>query len=566
MFRRSASAGKLPLRAAPFVVLVAGLLTAGVQPVHAGVPPAADPPFHCYLTWQGDPGSTVTVNFHTTLPHAFPQVRFDTESHGGDAAAYRFAVPASTHVIPGLDAIPGAGRFIHVAELTGLSPGAVYYFVPGSSDGGYTGERSVCLPSTDLDGLRFVAGGDVGTDAAVVPLLQAAAAESPRFAIIGGDVAYADGNLANWAAWDLWLHNWETNMVTPDGFTVPLIVAIGNHEVAGGFGAFDDPLTRAPFYFGLFAQSGRGFDEPRSAYFRRDFGPELSLLVLDSGHVTPIVGVQSDWIANQLSGASNVDLRLAAYHVPMYPSHRAFDGAPSPALREAWLALFDAWGLDVAFENHDHMLKRTFPLRANRPEAEGTVYLGDGCFGQAPRTGAQAVALEDPDVLDALGLEANYLAAWAAERHFWMAEIVRAPASQRFTAVFRALDENGEVLDEMLLDLELRDSGSNPNCVFAVLFGVNSGGTTGVLPRLRAFRDDWLLRFKVAAPVAEIYYRLSPHAARWLRGHPAASDRLVIFALITAIASSMCAASAPLWKARRGSSRVMTSVQIRRCA
>jgi hypothetical protein len=44
--------------------------------------------------------------------------------------------------------------------------------------------------------------------------------------------------------------------------------------------------------------------------------------------------------------------------------------------------------LTVSFENHDHAYKRTRVLRANQAATNGTVYIGDGCWGRTPRAAA----------------------------------------------------------------------------------------------------------------------------------------------------------------------------------
>lgn len=490
--------------------------------------PAPDAPFHCYLTWEDDPTTTITVNFHTRNPHTLPEVRFDSQPHSGNAAAYPFRVTATTHVIPGLNDFVGASRQIHVAQLDGLTAGGTYYFVAGSPDGGYTAERQVQLPSANPVGMRFVVGGDVATGSAVPGLLQAAAAQSPVFAIIGGDAAYDDGELSNWPLWEAWLQNWETYMVTPEGATIPIVMAIGNHEVAGGFNAVADPLASAPFYFGYFAQSGRGFSEPRSAVFRRDFGPELMVLILDSGHVTAVGGEQADWIADQLASARAVDLRLAAYHVAMYPSHRPFDGLESARLRDAWLPLFDAWELDLAFEHHDHMLKRTLPLRANRPEFGGTVYIGDGCFGQEPRTGEQAMALDDPAELAALGLEADYLDHWASARHFWLVEVEQDTRSGRPQIALAALNASAVVLDDTVIIVDDDDDHDHDSsgfvCFVSLVLGANSGANAYAVAELRSFRDARLMQSRVGTVAVSAYYRLSPALCDWFSARPQALD------------------------------------------
>lgn len=402
--------------------------------------------FHCYLTWQGDTGTTMTVNYHSA--EAGPShVFFDTESQDGDPAAYRFVAEGTSHHVPFLRLFEDADRPVHTVELTGLSPGETYFFVAGDEATGFSTEKKFRTIS-DNGALRIVSGGDIGTGSAVSGLFRHAAAQDPHVALVGGDIAYADGRLKEWDEWDEWLDLWERHMVTPDGYEVPMILAAGNHEVDSSFFAFATPLFSAPFYFGYLAQDGSGIEPGRRAYFSRWLGNNLRLFVLDSAHVTPLTGHQLDWLRAELAATPDDVLTVALYHVPLYPSHRNFGPLSISALvRTAWRRTFDEFGLDLGFENHDHMHKRTHPLRNNRIDPEGTVYLGDGCFGRSPRDGDQARRLEDPAELARLGLEENYLAAWASRRHFWSLEYD--PVTGALTAM--AIDETGTIFDSTQL-------------------------------------------------------------------------------------------------------------------
>jgi hypothetical protein len=55
-------------------------------------------------------------------------------------------------------------------------------------------------------------------------------------------------------------------------------------------------------------------------------------------------------------------------------------------VREYWAPLFERYGVQIAFENHDHVYKRTVPLRSGAPHADGVVYIGDGSWGMASDT------------------------------------------------------------------------------------------------------------------------------------------------------------------------------------
>ena len=95
---------------------------------------------------------------------------------------------------------------------------------------------------------------------------------------------------------------------------------------------------------------------------------------------TSDVSSADSWLRGALAQRRNVPFIVPFYHVPAYPSHRAYSGAISVAIRANWVPLFDEAGVRFAFENHDHTYKVTKPLRNSEPNPTGTRYLGDGAW------------------------------------------------------------------------------------------------------------------------------------------------------------------------------------------
>jgi hypothetical protein len=60
-----------------------------------------------------------------------------------------------------------------------------------------------------------------------------AGALDPDFAMLGGDLAYANGVSAT--RWVDWLQSWMKNCVGKDRRIIPFVIGIGNHEVKGGY-------------------------------------------------------------------------------------------------------------------------------------------------------------------------------------------------------------------------------------------------------------------------------------------------------------------------------------------
>ncbi len=405
-----------------FSLFIVALASLGIR---CDVNPANDSAAcNVYLTWQGDTSTTITVNFHTLTGEAGdPIVFYDTADHGLDLDAYAFSSQGTSIRMP-----PGSDeRFVHSVELTKLLPGQTYFFV-GILDGFAgenleifsTGVRSFRTIPSSGEAIRFISGGDMDTHLATWDLMRRARDVDPMFAAIGGDIAYADGNLRNFGKWDAWLRMWEEIMVTDDGHMIPMVLAIGNHEVDGGYGG---RLDDAPFFINYFPQA------PERTYFARTFGTDLVLYVLDSGHVAPHGGAQAVWLRSAMEENSGFTHQLAIYHVPLYPSHRGFLGINSILGRAMWGPIFDEFHLDTAFENHDHTLKRSKRLRGGQVDPGGTLYLGDGCFGQFTRD------INEDNLA--------YLDFAASVRHFWFIEV------NGSRATYTAIDRDGETIDSV---------------------------------------------------------------------------------------------------------------------
>lgn len=378
-------------------------------------------PLHVYLTYSGAPETSVDVN--VMLPDKAPapvDVYYDTEPRNGDANAYRNHVTA-TYIPTTMEM--SDRRTVHVAALKDLKPGTVYYFAAGEAKYGMTKERKFrTLPGGDKP-FRFVDGGDMGVDGLVVPLLTFAAKEDPDFGLIGGDIAYENGLLAGAVTWSKWLTNWDQLMVTPDSRMVPIVTAIGNHEV----NRFESPdfAQRSPWYMGTFGRQGV------DVFHTKKFGDNAVFLLLDSGHLEPHGGKQAAWLKQELETHTDVKYKFAAYHVPLYPTHRPYDGEGSKLGREHWAPLFDEYNLTLAMEHHDHVFKRSKPLKGGKVVKKGTVYIGDGCFGRGPRT-------IDPQVR-------WYNKNEKAVAHFWVVDVSKKGLK------LEAIDHEGKTIDRFSL-------------------------------------------------------------------------------------------------------------------
>lgn len=128
-------------------------------------------------------------------------------------------------------------------SLNGLKSNEVYHVSVGDR------KFSVCtLPKERPDRINFVTGGDMMHS---VKLLEgginAMVSRSPDFALLGGDLAYANGE--DYRNWLDWISCYSRNAKNEDGYSIPFVVAIGNHEVNGGYGKTP---KEAPMFYNFF--------------------------------------------------------------------------------------------------------------------------------------------------------------------------------------------------------------------------------------------------------------------------------------------------------------------------
>lgn len=397
------------------LVIFSGLLFAEEA---AGPDPAG-----LMLTWQRDPATTMTIDWQRRAEELHRPAQIHYRLRGGDGSwtvveADRFDFPYST-------------RKIDRVELTGLRPGTEYEF-RGDEDSPVFYFRTA--PERLEGRLRLAVGGDMRhRQSRMESINRVAMAEEPDFIYLGGDYAYADGREDRLYRWYEYFDAKRNSLIAPDGRVPPVVGAIGNHEVRGGYswGRMVDDAARlefAPYFFALFAFPGL------PGYGVLDFGDYLSLVVLDSDHTNPIPGTQTDWLRATLAARTRVPHVLPTYHVPAYPSHRSFDDRAATLVRENWPPLFDEFGIRLAFEHHDHLYKRTHPIRNNRVDPSGVVYMGDGAWG---------VWTRDPHPVD----DTWYLAEAENTLHVIMLDLY--PDRQELYV----LNPDGERIDEYVIHL-----------------------------------------------------------------------------------------------------------------
>lgn len=366
-------------------------------------------PSTLFLTWQRDPTTTMTVQWVGAIGEtADANISYSTIKNIRWRTQPTMPKP-----------YPLSDMKVFRAELSGLTPDTDYQFRIGKLSPTY---RFRTMPSKATNTIHFISGGDCGVNTHTIANNIQAARQDPMFAVVGGDLAYENGksveiNLA-------FLRNYSKHMVARDGRLIPMVACIGNHEVDGGY---KKPRAKAPFFYALFDGLFRD-----TGFASLDFGDYLSLVLLDTGHTSPIGGEQADWLEHALKDRADNPNVFVVNHVPAYPSFRRALGVAGKegtgeANRKHWVPLFEKYRVPAVLEHHDHTFKRTKPLLDGFADKNGVLYLGDGSWGR----------LRTPYQPEQLG----YLAASSRDYHL---SLHRIQGQERFHL---ALDENGRVMD-----------------------------------------------------------------------------------------------------------------------
>ncbi|MBX7066266.1 MAG: metallophosphoesterase family protein [Parachlamydiales bacterium] len=312
-----------------------------------------------YLSWYGDPTTTMTIQWHTPATEYGDSIWIETLDQNWEEIEGEHAVLDST--------------LIHKVHLDFLDPGTEYRFRIGSDPKIY---RFKTAPASLDEGLRFIIGGDVYANTKLFRRMSQTVLENdPHFVVLGGDIAYAitiyPFRTTAIRKWLSFLRDWKDYMIASDGTIIPFLIVPGNHDITP---------DNYDLFFTLFA-----FPE-KQLYRTIDFGSYLTLFLLDTGHFQPIEGRQTLWLEKALSARSETPYRFAIYHEAAYPSYYPYHGLIPKKIRANWVPLFEKYRLHAAFENHNHAFKRTHPMKAGQIDPTGIVYLGDGGWGAPPRS------------------------------------------------------------------------------------------------------------------------------------------------------------------------------------
>lgn len=320
--------------------------------------PSSPEPQHPQLTWQGDPRTSVTVQWRTdpSVDEGLLWIAPTSTPPAGRRIAGTFTELSSRQIVN------DPTTRLHRVRLDDLTPATEYQYAL-SSDAGrtWTPVRSFrTAADAGNEPYSFVYLGDPqnGLDE-WGHLIRQADQRFPdtRFYMIAGDTV---DHGTERDQWDQFFH---------EGSTVfdraPFVPSLGNHDSHGGY---------PTLYLQHFALPDNGTDNLDPGRTYHITYQDLLVVVLDSNYDLHDPALQVEWM-DRVLGESDARWKVVLYHHPFYASR---PGRDNYQLRDTWGEIFDKHQVDIAFQGHDHAYMRTVPMRGHQPAPEGehgTIYL-----------------------------------------------------------------------------------------------------------------------------------------------------------------------------------------------
>ncbi|TAJ55036.1 MAG: metallophosphoesterase family protein [Nevskiaceae bacterium] len=354
-------------------------------------PPAAKfAPRGRHLSWTSDPLRSRTATWFTDgedAPRSY--IEFGPVSEGMSAAEIAGA-PFPGRAEAATTATPGVASFTHKATASGLNPALPMRYRVGSEEG-WSPVR-VVRPTPAGEEFRFCHFGDHGIGASSSAVLRAVAARQPDFALLAGDISYANGEQP---LWDDYVNAIEADYAA-SGI---LMTAPGNHEEEDNNGQ----TYRNRFACPSSTQSPDGtfysFDLGRCHFVISTGG----CFATDGTLVSELAFLEADLAQAALRrAAGEIDFIIVSQHFTLWTDNEGRNPANFTLvlLQEN---IFVRYGVDLLAVGHDHIYQRSKPMSFGLPNPLGYTQVTAGTGGKSfyvllPQSGWSAAALQDTHV------------------------------------------------------------------------------------------------------------------------------------------------------------------------
>lgn len=309
------------------------------------------------VMWEGDASSSAIIGWNQ-ISGSNATLYFGTSDKGNRIKQYLFSKSITF-------SNKSRGMINNFVHLSGLEADTYYYFVIADSDSVSRRYYFKTAPSSDMSKVSMISGGDSRNYRKVRREANLMVSKvQPTCVLFSGDMT----NNSSPTEWKAWLDDWQLTF-SDDGRIIPIVVARGNHEP-------DNQLMTDMF----------GLKAPNIYYSVQIGGKLLNILSLNTMH--PSGPAQTNWLRQELEKSNSFTWKFVQYHHSISP-HTTKKKMRLDLLKH-WAPLFYKYGVDLAIESDAHVMKTTYPIkpstgpnaeRGYEKAADGTVYIGEGCWG-----------------------------------------------------------------------------------------------------------------------------------------------------------------------------------------
>ncbi|CAB3797657.1 hypothetical protein LMG28688_04572 [Paraburkholderia caffeinitolerans] len=392
---------------------------AGVAKANAATPDGT--PEQIHLTWGADPASEVVVSWASLAAATHPRVTYATDR------GRREVVNAVQRTYT--DGLTGVVVFTYHARLSGLHAGTTYRYEVTADNDSHAGSPFAASFTTAPHGrkpFRFTSYGDLATPNTGWVLsspqsrfaVEAVERFQPLFHLLNGDLCYANLNPSHQT--EVWRDFANNNQSSSSNR--PWMPCPGNHEVEfhNGPQGLESYLTRytLPENGTRFPGRWYSFRVSNVLFVSLDAddvvyqdaaafvaGPAPLVPAASTGNAPIAAGLsfyvrgysngeQTRWLEKTLRHASHdddIDWIVVQMHQDALSSSKTGNGSDK-GIREAWLPLFDRYGVDLVVCGHDHDYERSYPVRGCNHHAGMDAATGTPVDTLQPKPAANAQA------------------------------------------------------------------------------------------------------------------------------------------------------------------------------
>lgn len=315
-------------------------------------------PDRVVLTWNGDPATSAAVTWRTNT-----QIRTSAAEIAKADASPNFVTHAS-RLDANLELFEDEDTAFHSHTVTfeGLYPNTLYAYRVGSGDI-WSEWFHFKTAKREPAPFSFVYFGDAQNNLLSLwsRTIRAAYAEAPKadFFLHAGDLVNVGNRDSEWSEWFQaggWVHA-----------TIPVIATPGNHEYVRSASGKRQLSNKWRPTFNFPENGPAGFSQ--TVYYIDYQGARIISLNTNEDREA-----QVPWIKRVLENNPN-RWTFVTFHHPLYSTK---EGRDNEELREMWKPLFDAYGVDLVLQGHDHTYGRgtNKAIGANtRADGVGPVYV-----------------------------------------------------------------------------------------------------------------------------------------------------------------------------------------------